>query len=257
MPTPLTSVLKGYIEGAQGVQGVQGPQGTSGTIGVDGAQGATGTQGTTGTGILNWTTKTSLYTASNRDAIIADTSGGSFTINLPATPSTGDYIVITDGANWETNNLIVGRNGSTIEGAAEDLTLDIGGIYIDFVYDGTTWEVYPSVSQGIQGASGFDGSTIPGISTTSSYTLTINDVGQHVAITTGGVTVPADVFSSGDAVMIINDSDYQQTIAAGVGITMYYAGTSLTGTRYLGQRGLANILCYQSNVFTIVGAGLT
>jgi hypothetical protein len=65
------------------------------------------------------------------------------------------------------------------------------------------------------------------------------------------------VFSSGDAVMIINDSDYQQEITAGVGITMYFAGTSLTGTRYIAQRGLANVLCYKSNVFTIVGAGLT
>ena len=239
------------VQGTTGIQGIQGRQGTTGSQGI---------QGITGIGILNWSTKVvgdNGYTASNRDALIADTSGGSFTINLPSSPTTGNYIVISDGANWETNNLIVGRNGSTIESAAEDLTLDIGGLYIDFVYDGSTWEVYPSVGQGVQGTSGFDGSTIPGISTTSSYVLSINDVGQHVAITTGGVTVPADVFSSGDAIMIINDSDAQQTITAGVGITMYFAGTSLTGTRYIQQRGLVNVLCYKPNVFTIVGAGMT
>jgi hypothetical protein len=235
MPTNLSTFLGSTYQGAQGAQGSQGIVGTS----------------------LNWTTKTTTYTAVNRDAIIADTTGSPFTINLPATPATGDYIVVSDGGNWETNNLTIGRNGSTIEGLSEDLVIDIGGLYVDIVYDGTTWEVYPSVSQGVQGISGFNGATIPGISTSSSYVLSLGDIGNHVAITTGGVTVPADVFSSGDAVMIINDSASQQTITAGAGITMHFAGTAFTGDRYLGQRGLANILCFKPNVFTIVGAGLT
>jgi hypothetical protein len=252
--------VNGNVRIRSGLYDSRNQVGAAGSVLVStgtGVSWTTPSSGSSGSGGLNWTTKTTTYTAVNRDAIIADTTGGSFTINLPATPSTGDYIVISDGADWETNNLIVGRNGSTIEGTAEDLTLDIGGLYVNFVYDGSTWEVYPSVGQGIQGTSGFDGSTIPGISTTSSYILSVNDVGQHVAITTGGVTVPANVFSSGDAVMIINDSATQQTITSGVGITMYLAGTALTGNRFLGQRGLANILCFKPNVFTIVGAGLT
>ena len=99
--------------------------------------------------LSNYSRKTSLYTAVARDQLIADTSGGSFTINLPATPSTGDLIRIADGANWTTNNLTIGRNGSTIEGAAEDLIVDIGTISLDLVYDGTTWQVFPSTGASV------------------------------------------------------------------------------------------------------------
>jgi hypothetical protein len=94
-----------------------------------------------GGGGLTWSRKTANYTAVNGDAIIADTSGGTFTITLPATPTTGTYIKLVDGANWGTTNLTVARNASTIEGLAENLIVNVGGIFLDLVYDGTTWEV--------------------------------------------------------------------------------------------------------------------
>ena len=100
----------------------------------------------------SWQRKTANYTAVAGDKIVADTTGGTFTITLPATPTTGASVVIADGGDWQTTNLTVGRNGSTIEGAAENLTLDIKNIQVELVYDGTTWEVYaatgPSVSVG-------------------------------------------------------------------------------------------------------------
>lgn len=106
---------------------------------------------TDGTGNLSWITSSSSsgwikkvanYTASPSDQIIADTSAGSFTITLPATPTTGMYVAFADGDDWYTNNLTIARNGSTIEGAAENLLLNIKGIRVDLIYDGTTWEVY-------------------------------------------------------------------------------------------------------------------
>ena len=90
--------------------------------------------------------KTTNYTAVTGDNIIADTSAGSFTITLPSSPSIGFNIRIVDGANWNTNNLIIARNGSTIEGSASDLTVNTGTIMLHLVYDGTTWQVYPSSS---------------------------------------------------------------------------------------------------------------
>lgn len=93
-----------------------------------------------------WVKKTTTYSASTSDKIIADTSGGSWTLTLPATPATGDSVTVADGANWKTFNLTVARNGSTIEGLTEDLILDIPGIRVEFVYDGTTWEVYTFAS---------------------------------------------------------------------------------------------------------------
>ena len=150
--------------GTQGIQGITGAQGTTGTQGIQGITGAQGTTGTTGTqgiqgatGINTWSRKTSIYTAVNGDRLIADTSGGTFTITLPATPSTGHSVVIADGADWSTTNLTVGRNGSTIEGAAENLTVDIGQIQIDLIYDGSTWEVFSTITSG--GSAGFSAVT--------------------------------------------------------------------------------------------------
>jgi hypothetical protein len=93
-------------------------------------------------GGITYSRKTANYTASSREGIIADTSGGAWTLTLPASPSTGDFVVVADGADWSTTNLTVGRNGSTIEGDAADMTMDIGNVSVTFVYDGTTWEIY-------------------------------------------------------------------------------------------------------------------
>tara|TARA_R110000868_G_scaffold14088_5_gene65879 strand:+ start:800 stop:2479 length:1680 start_codon:yes stop_codon:yes gene_type:complete len=105
-------------------------------------------------------TKTSNYTALAGDRILTDTSGGIFSITLPSTPTTGDTVILYDITNWESNNLTVARNGSTIEGVADDFILDLGQIKVDFVYSGTTWQVYAAVGHagpaGIAGPSGVD-----------------------------------------------------------------------------------------------------
>jgi hypothetical protein len=97
-------------------------------------------------GITYTTVKTSNYTAATNDGVQTDTSGGAFTVTLPATPATGDQVFVVDSAgSWATNNLTVGRNGSTINGSATDLTCDISGVSLQFVYSGTTWDVYAQV----------------------------------------------------------------------------------------------------------------
>ena len=96
-------------------------------------------------GGIAYVRKTANYTASHNEGIIADTSGGAWTLTLPATPSAGDTVIVVDGADWAATNLTVGRNGSTIEGDAEDMTMDIGGSSVQFTYDGTTWQVYAQV----------------------------------------------------------------------------------------------------------------
>ena len=100
-------------------------------------------------GGTTWTVKTSNYTAVTGDGIIADTSGGTFTVTLPSSPSAGDNVIIADGGDWGSTNLTVGRNGSTIEGVAENLTLDIGSIQVHLIYSGTTWQVYAFTGPGV------------------------------------------------------------------------------------------------------------
>jgi hypothetical protein len=92
---------------------------------------------------------------------------------------------------------------------------------------------------------------------TASYTLQLSDAGKYINISTGGVTVPSAVFSSGDVISVYNNSSANQTITQGSGVTMYLAGTPTTGNRILAQRGVATILCVGSNTFTVIGGGLS
>lgn len=91
-----------------------------------------------------WRQVTSTYTAVDNDRISANTSGGSFTINLPASPTFGTNVTFVDHAKtWDTNNLTIGRNTKTIEGLAENLTCDVNGdMVMTLLYNGTTWKVY-------------------------------------------------------------------------------------------------------------------
>ena len=100
-------------------------------------------------------------------------------------------------------------------------------------------------------------SNIPPNDQTSAYILVSSDVGKYINITTGGVTVPASVFSSGDTLSIYNNSASVQTITQAAGVTMYLVGTATTGNRTLAQRGLATLLCVGANTFVITGGGLT
>ena len=99
---------------------------------------------------------------------------------------------------------------------------------------------------------------IPANPQSSSYTLKATDAGKHISITTGGITitVPSGEFSVGDVVSIYNNSTGNQTITSS-GVTLRGAGTSSISDRTLAQYGLATILCVASNVFVIVGSGLT
>lgn len=71
-----------------------------------------------------WQTKTTTYTAAAGEAIMADTSGGAWTLTLPATPSANDVVYVADYAGtFATNNLTVARNALKIMGLSEDMTV--------------------------------------------------------------------------------------------------------------------------------------
>ena len=86
--------------------------------------------------------KTSSFNGTASIRYMVDTTGGVVTATLPASPSAGDTIEFTNGAeNFATNNLIVDRNGSTIDGSASDLTVSANpsGGMLSLIYDGSTW----------------------------------------------------------------------------------------------------------------------
>jgi hypothetical protein len=103
----------------------------------------------TTTGAINgfakrWTAYTANFTAVAGDRILADTSGGAFTVTLPASPAVGDEIHILDSAaSFDNNNLTVARNSKKIQGLTADLTLttENTGIGLVFMSDTYGWRV--------------------------------------------------------------------------------------------------------------------
>jgi hypothetical protein len=153
----------------------------------------------TNTNLLSYIKVTSNTTAVSRQAYIADTSGGTFTITLPASPATGDWVTIVDGASFLATPLTVGRNSSTIALNAENLSLNIEGVSVTLVYDGT-WEVYTQV-----GANGGTGD-VTGSSTTtftnktiSGSSNTLSNIGNS-ALTNSSITINGTSVSLGGSV---------------------------------------------------------
>jgi collagen type VII alpha len=148
--------------GATGTQGASGIQGASGASGASGATGFTGPTGATGS-LAPWVIVSGATGIQSGQQFICNTSGGPFSISLPATPSLGNTVVFQDGASWYFNNLTILRNGSTIEGQSDNLILDVTNVLVYLIYDGTTWQVVSTVgpmgASGITGATGIQGPT--------------------------------------------------------------------------------------------------
>jgi len=90
------------------------------------------------TGTVDWQTgsiKTATFTAANGEGYFANTSGGAFTMNLPA-GTAGNIVSVVDYTNtFETNNLTIAPNGSQkIGGIAASRALSTQGQSVTFVY---------------------------------------------------------------------------------------------------------------------------
>jgi hypothetical protein len=94
---------------------------------------------------------------------------------------------------------------------------------------------------------------IPANTQSSSYTLVLSDAGKVVINSTGGVTVPASIFSAGDVISVYNNSASDIALNQGSSVTMYKAGSATTGNQLIAQRGIAVVLCVASNQFVCSG----
>lgn len=101
-----------------------------------------GTGGGGAVSILPWTTISTSQLAASGNLYLVDTTAAPVTLTLPASPIANEYIYFGDGgSNFAANNLTIARNGSTIMGAAADLTVNTNGAASWVVYNGTTWRV--------------------------------------------------------------------------------------------------------------------
>jgi hypothetical protein len=84
-------------------------------------------------------------TATSWSTYFVNTSGGSVTITLPASPNVGDKIRFYDIAKtFDTNNLILARNGKLIQGDADNLTVSTESAAFEVIFSGNTygWRIF-------------------------------------------------------------------------------------------------------------------
>jgi len=163
-----TTTISGSVVKADDIQAADGGNlinqcGTTITLGASGdtinlASGAS-QSGFGRTGTVDWQTgsiKTATFTAANGEGYFCNTSGGAFTVNLPA-GSAGAIVAVSDYTRtFQTNNLTVSPNGSEkIGGVAANATLSTEGQSATFVYvDGTEgWINVQETSNSVSGRS--------------------------------------------------------------------------------------------------------
>lgn len=82
--------------------------------------------------------KNASFTAAKNFLYMIDTTGGAVTVTLPASPATGDQLLLMDQKRYfATNNLTIGRNGKNINGAASNVVSKSTGALIRCVYNST------------------------------------------------------------------------------------------------------------------------
>jgi hypothetical protein len=93
-----------------------------------------------------------------------------------------------------------------------------------------------------------------GAAKTGSYTLATGDVGEFIQVSTGGsVVIPDATFSTGDTVLVFNNTTGNITITCTI-TTAYIGGTDVDKASVtLATRGVANILFISGTVCVITG----
>jgi len=199
------------------------------------------------TGALVGTTDTQTLTNKTLDAGTIITSSNGNTALRITQIGTGYALLIEDEANPDLTPFVIDASGNVGVGTLTPVSK------FEVVGTITSTNVVATAITDAQG----NVRSIPQNLQTAAYTLTTADNGKHIAISAGGVTVPASIFSIGQVVTIYNNSATAQTITQGSGVTLYNSGDATTGNRTLAGRGLATVLCVAANTFAITGAGLT
>jgi hypothetical protein len=130
-----------------------------------------------GTGVVSWDTasiKTTGFTAVTGTGYFCNTTGGGFTVTLPASPTAGDVVGVSDYAKtFDTDTLTLGRNSENIGGVATNATLETEGVAVTLVYVDSTkgWIVTDSGLQSDANTATFITATGGCITTCGNYKM--------------------------------------------------------------------------------------
>ena len=188
-------------------------------------------------GSVNWQTsvKTANFTAASGEGYFCNTTSGSFTLTLPASPSAGDIVALKDyGNTFDTNSLTIGRNSSKIEGQTKDALVSVEGQAITLVFTDSTqgWKI---VEQGKTADVGFPEYIT---ATGGNSIVTCGNFKVHVFTGPGTFTVCSVGNPSGSTTV-------QALVVAGGG----------GGSSFFGGAGGAGGLVLDSDGFTVSATG--
>ena len=96
-------------------------------------------------GVTSYSTVSSNWSPTAGEHYFVNTGGGQVTATLPASPNTGATITFYDVAKtFDSNALVVNRNGRPIQGDNANLTVNTEGAAFSLVYSGSTygWRIF-------------------------------------------------------------------------------------------------------------------
>ena len=175
------------------------------------------------TGTVDWQTsiKTADFTAVNGQGFFVDTSSGAVTVTLPASPSAGDIVSVSDYAKTAANNNItIARNGSQMDGTTDNLTLTTNGEAVTLVFADSTKGWKPVNSNEITAGPEFVAAT------GGTETVVSTDFKVHTFTSPGTFQVTSAGNPSGS-----NKVDYLIVAGGGGGATQHSGGGGAGGFR--------------------------
>ncbi|AUR82847.1 hypothetical protein NVP1029O_14 [Vibrio phage 1.029.O._10N.261.55.A7] len=88
--------------------------------------------------------KTANYTAESKERVLCDSTSSAFTVKLPATPSSGDYVFVYDAAEAMGTNAvtIIGDGTDAINGSTTGLVANLNNAVVQLIHNGTEWRYF-------------------------------------------------------------------------------------------------------------------
>ena len=175
----------------------------------------------------------------------------------------------TGGWSWTTPSNLSGINAGASVSSSPPSSPQDGALWWDsddgdlhiYYDDGSGSPSAQWVSIGGQGAKGDKGESanftfVNVNSSPITREISSSDAGKFLSNNTGFAVNSNSGLSAGDAVTVFNSTTSSINITSGSGVTLRFAGSSLTGTRTLAPKGVATIICIASNEHIISGSGL-
>jgi hypothetical protein len=196
-------------------------------------------------------------TSSQYAVIIASPASANITITAPAASKT--YVVNNTSGTYTVTFKASGQTGVTIA-TSEKCVLVFNGT--DFVKAASTVASGSLANCTVDGTNAVGYLNIPQNAQTGSYTTVLSDAGKHIYHASGAgtatYTIPANssvAYAIGTVISFVNLSATAVTISNSD--TMYLGNFGTTGSRTLGQYGVANALKVASTTWIITGTALT